>query len=605
MADNSEIIKRINYLRNQGIDDETIGRNLAELGGVDYDAAKIADESPTDMLVRLITPQEQAGGQSELQRFQMLPTGKKLAIGVGKGMTDLAQGVRQLVGADTSQDVAAKRERDAAITGSPVANTYAAVGETAPLLAVPVGALGSLAARGMNLLKMVRGAKAAETAVADSALIGAAAGGIRPVGSDDESRAKNVATGMAVGAAIPVAVNVARSGSQAIGNIVRTPEEAAAKIIANTASDPVAARAALGATEVLVPGSVPTTGQATRDLGLLSLERSLRQRNPADWTADDIARNAARLKELESVTGAARLEEVTAARKAIGDAMYEPLKSATVKPDADFAKLMANPVMKDAWKEAQAIADIEGVSLTAADQITGRGLHYLKKGLDGLLDKQARRSAVGEGLSKDALRAAKGVAGKFDDWLETRVPEYQAARSAYRQASIPVNKAEAGKAILARPESGVKNVTGAPVLTPSDFNKKMAANLSNKYGEIFTPTEVERLANLGKDLERSVLAETVKGTKGSDTVQNAIGQQTVANTLRQTPIVGEFLAARVAGKDSAAAEILDQAMRDPAKAKQLLDMVKVGERSKVAALLEKGRHALTRAAVVQTTQSAP
>lgn len=590
------LFKRIKYLRENGVDDETIGRNLAEIGGIDYDAARQQGESATDMLVRLVTPQQEGKDYDAQARqdFQMIPTGKKMLIGVGKGMTDLGQGVSQLAGFSTADDVAQKRANDVVISEHPVGRVGAVIGETAPVLALPVGAVGSMTARGLELLRMARGARAARTAVGGSALVGAGVGASQPV-TGDESRGLNAAIGGTIGAAIPVAMGGARMLSDAFENLTRTPQEAAGKIISDSATDAAAARAALGSEHVLVPGSTPTTGQATRDIGLLGLERTLRQRNPADWTADDIARNEARLNELKRVTGADDLAAHKANQSAVGRQAYgDALMNAKVKGDSELVGLMHNPIIKPAWEKAVKDAAAEGVKLTARDQITGRGLHYLKMALDDQIDLASSR-AGDSAMGANSLRIARGVQDKFNNWLESNIPEYQAARKAYAAASVPVNKAEAGQDILSRAATGIKDVKGNPVMTPADFNKKLAANLTTKYGNTFTADEAQALSNIGKDLERSVLADTVKGTKGSDTAQNLVAQRTMAATLKQVPFAGEFLAARAAGRDADVAAILDQAMRDPAKGKQLLDLVKAGDRPKIARLLEKGRIAVTRA----------
>lgn len=557
--------------------------------------------APDEILstVEPMVSRERTAEQQANTDFAMIPTGRKMAIGIGKGMTDLAQGVGQLAGVQSTQDVEAKRARDEAISQNPVGRVGTVIGETAPLVAIPVGGAGALTARGLEALRLARGARAARSVVGDSAIVGSAAGATRPV-TENESRGVNTATGTVVGGAIPVALGAAKLGSDAVENILRTPEEAAGKIMSEVATNPAAARGALANPEVLVPGAVPTTAQATRDLGLLGLERTLRQRNPADWTADDIARNAARLKELKRVTGSDELAAREAAREQVGKAVYEPLMNANVKVDKDLTGLLANPVMKDAWDKAKELAAIDGVSLqNAADQVSGRGLHYMKLALDDISSSAQKAAARGEGgTGASKARAIGGVQQKFNGWLEANVPEYQAARKAYADASKPVAKAEAGQAMLSRAETGIKDVSGNPVLTPADFNKKLAANLTNKYGDVFTPDEVGILTNIGKDVERSVLANTVKGTAGSDTAQNLVAQRSLSNTLRQVPLAGEFLAARASGRDADVSALLDQAMRDPAKAKQLLDLVKAGDRSKVAMLLEKGRQAISRASSV-------
>ena len=576
--DRPETVAKITELRASGADDKDIIGQLEPLvsqtRGVD---AKLRDE------------------------FQMMPTGKKMAIGIGKGLTDIGQGVSQLVGGASAADVDKKKAQDAVIAEHPVGKTGAIVGETLPWLALPVGAVGSMTARGLELLKATRAARAARTVVGDSALVGAAAGATQPVGSgQDNARVVNTALGGGIGAAVPAAVGAVKIGSDLFEQITRTPEEATAALLAQHATDPVAARAALANVQELVPGSVPSTATATADPNLLLLERSLRQRNAGAWNADDMARNAARLQQLRNVTGMDDLASLETKQQAVGRSMYEPLMNAQVTVNKDLTDLLANPVVKDAWKKAQELADIDGVQLkTAADQVSGRGLHYLKLALDDAstaAEKAAQRGEGGAGQAK--ARAIGNVRSKYNDWLNANVPEYRAAREAYADASKPVAKAKAGQEIVSSAELKQGDLKGNPVLTTYDFNSKLSRNLTNKYGDVFTKQEADALSAIGQDIERSNLPNTMRGTTGSDTIQNNLAQQALSTKLKRTPIVGELLSARAEGKDAAVLDMLDEAMRDPKKAKQLLDIVKPGDRPKIARLLEKGRHALTRGAVV-------
>lgn len=80
------------------------------------------------------------------------------------------------------------------------------------------------------------------------------------------------------------------------------PEQYAADTLAGFLSDPAAVRAALdlGSGE-LVPGSKPTLGQLTGDMGALSAEREAATRHPEDFAVRRGEQNAARLDSLEGL----------------------------------------------------------------------------------------------------------------------------------------------------------------------------------------------------------------------------------------------------------------------------------------------------------------
>lgn len=86
----------------------------------------------------------------------------------------------------------------------------------------------------------------------------------------------------------------------------------AAERIRNAASDPGAAFRELdeGAGAELVPGSRPTTFQATGDMGLGSLERELQTANPEVFAQRRADQNSARLDHLRSVKGEGNAEEI-------------------------------------------------------------------------------------------------------------------------------------------------------------------------------------------------------------------------------------------------------------------------------------------------------
>jgi len=118
-----------------------------------------------------------------------MTTAQKFLAGTGKAFVDVGRGVGQLMGLVSKEDVDAARQRDQALmqTGAGVAGNVAGnVAATLPTAFIP----------GVNT-------------VTGGAAVGAALGGLQPVGTD-ESRLSNMAMGGAAGGA-------ARSGRNRVG----------------------------------------------------------------------------------------------------------------------------------------------------------------------------------------------------------------------------------------------------------------------------------------------------------------------------------------------------------------------------------------------------
>ncbi|RUV07922.1 hypothetical protein EOA79_02205, partial [Mesorhizobium sp. M1A.F.Ca.IN.020.03.2.1] len=87
-------------------------------------------------------------------------------------------------------------------------------------------------------------------------------------------------------------------------------ERLAAKTIANAASDRDAALQALSQPQEIVPGSMPTTFQATGDTGLGQLERAVATKSPDEFLTRRADQNAARLDALSDIQAEGHPEAV-------------------------------------------------------------------------------------------------------------------------------------------------------------------------------------------------------------------------------------------------------------------------------------------------------
>jgi hypothetical protein len=160
----------------------------------------------------------------------------------------------------------------------------------------------------------------AEAPVTQGSIAAAAGGGAQIAAENDVHPILGMAGGMAAGLGGVAAAHGTRSGLQgarrmADNALLRTDEarrSAADEVIRRSASDPGAALREIdeGAGGELVPGSRPTTFQATGDMGLGSLERRLQTENPDVFAGRRGEQNAARLSSLHAVGGEGEADQI-------------------------------------------------------------------------------------------------------------------------------------------------------------------------------------------------------------------------------------------------------------------------------------------------------
>jgi hypothetical protein len=204
---------------------------------------------------------------------------------------------------------------------------------------VPEAAIGTLARTGalapeaVETAGRVFGQSSGPVDVAKTAVVGGMAGGTGETAAElapDQYKpavrfAGNIVGGGAgaLAAETPrLAVDAARGARDYVAPISRAGQEATAgKILAQRATSPTDVMETLDSRPAdLVPGSKPTTFQATGDMGLGSLEREVQTRNPGDFQQRRAEQNAARLDALGTIQPTGSPADVSAAlRRQLGD----------------------------------------------------------------------------------------------------------------------------------------------------------------------------------------------------------------------------------------------------------------------------------------------
>lgn len=232
-------------------------------------------------------------------------------------------------------------------------------GEGAAMMVAPEAALGTmartgatLAPRAMEAARGVFGSAESLPSVATNALVGAGGGAGGKAAEDLVSEPYKPLANMAgnlVGGGLTAvgtmgAREVGRAGVDAGQKFARPfTESGRERIAAETLGNRATSRAGLqdsleNLPDELVPGSAPTTFQATGDMGLGALEREVATRNPAEFTQRRAEQNAARVESLRGLEESGSPADVAAVVRqqfrSIDDMTAQAVERATAEASA-------------------------------------------------------------------------------------------------------------------------------------------------------------------------------------------------------------------------------------------------------------------------------
>lgn len=496
------------------------------------------DGADPSAVIAHVTGQKQAKS-FDLVNGQQVPTGSpqaKLAqspttdgnnflAGIGKGMTDLARGAGQMVGAVSRKDIADSRALD-----TPLMQTGA--GKAGMLTGTVAGMLPAAFIPGANTM-------------AGAAGIGAATGLMQPSTSTGETL-RNTAMGTAAG---PIGLGVGRGlgalyqGAKAALEpfFLGGQDRIAARTLQSFAGGPQQAQAAassIGNAPAVLPGVQPTTAELANNAGIAQLERTLRNNpeNLAALTTRNQSNRTAMTGALDQIAGTpAQMTAATTSRAATTAPMYQAASQAVVPADAQLGQLLARPSMQRAWDRAQQLASEEGISLVQpnANDVSGQTLQYLKMGLNDMRDTAEQR-----GMGAHEQRALDSTLASFNQWTTRNVPQLRAADQAYAAASAPINQMQIGGALRDRlvPALGdfgnntrLSSNSYANALRNGDQLASQTTGIPTTLQQALSPSQMTTVNQVGEQLARRTNADELGRAVGSNTAQNLAGQ----NVLRQ------------------------------------------------------------------------
>ena len=424
----------------------------------------------------------------------------------------------------------------------------------------------------------------------------AAIGGAAAGGTARESDLGPVAQTLAAitGSIAPGGVTASQALGRGAKEVVRPFTEAGREVITGNvlrslARDPEAAIKAAESYQAKVPGYMPTTAQATRDLGLVSAETPIRSMaSMGQFEAQASAANQARLKILDQMA-----KDKTALEGAIKkrDEITAPLRE----------QAFSNPVDETAFNTAvyeNVLGKIDAISasdvgarktvqkaMDFARQTVEAGLGSptrlyearkdLRDAAQGLLDKEGSAYSLAKKQLEEVIRSV-------DDAIESGAPGYKDYLQKYATSSRGIERLEAaqefrGKVLSTTPDP---SRVGDFLISQPAFTRAIRA--AEKETDL-SKTQLAVLKRVAEDLDSGVLnragrvpgSDTFKNLSTANIIGGVIGKQMfgeVPSAVNKTVAPLNWL---YNGTDDQIRELLVSAMLDPKLAADLMKKANV------------------------------
>lgn len=511
----------------------------------------------------------------------------KFLAGAGKAVADIGLGVRQLTGNATQEEVDDTKTRDKALmdTGAGMAGNIA--GNVGLAVTPGLGAAGLGRVAAMPALraagKFALSAPSTLGGAATQATLGATQAGLQPVATG-ENRVGNMALGAAGGAFIPLLGMGARTANAVIEPMYQSGRESIMGRTLRRVADGDINRVIQnlrGAREI-VPGSLPTAGQAADNAGIAALERSAFAVEPAVSVpvAERLAeQNEARIAALKAVAPGAR-ETLEETRDKAAAPLYKQAREQGIDPQMANSlrpqiKNLMERMPSGVLEKAKELARLNGEAFDKAGSVNG--LHWIKIAVDDMISG-AKQTGIGTQTKRGLVQFKDDLLSVVDELS----PAYKAAREKFATLSKPVNQAQIAEEIA--------NKSIRPLdqqITPTAFARALsdetAARATGFSGatlkSTMEPAQLSTLNAIKNDLARSRFAETAGRGVGSDTVQKMAytnlmqqsGLSGLPNLLSRPVQLAEYLSrAAYSASDREMRRQLAEALLDPRRTAELM-----------------------------------
>jgi len=374
---------------------------------------------------------------------------------------------------------------------------------------------------------------------------------------------------------------------------------------------------ALQSNTEIVPGSMPTAGEAAAGVGATryaALQKAAMEGDAvnAEYFARMQQQEAARLAAIRGVGKTeADLESARAARAGTASQTYGTAERQIVQADPQLTALMDTPSMRAAVARAKKIAadkqDVFDIGQTTPASVQTvpanvpgwpgatrkiqapatfaeypvKSLHYIKMALDDMI-----RDPETFGIGKAEAGATTGVREQFMSWLENKAPDYATARKTFAAQSGPINQMEVGqylegKLTGALDETGQQRAAmfgGAVKNAPQTIKQATTGGTKfEKLSQVLTPDQLRAVDEVRRDLTRQGLFErearfaSKAGPNAKDAAtrmsRELVGGTALPATLDRVVTYANAILKRLGGKiDRKIAIEIATEMLDPQKA---------------------------------------
>lgn len=447
--------------------------------------------------------------EAPLDPTEGMGTFDRAAAGFGSNLAEKWMGMKQRFGQASQEEVDYQRKLNA-----PLANTTA--GKAGNILGdVALGAGAMVAAP-------------ATAGYAGAAGLGGLFGFLRPT-AENESAVKNTVLGTGEGLLGQAAGQLAGKGIRAAKAAVepfyaKGQDAILGRLLQKSAGGGQFAQDAitnLRNAKELVPGSLPTAGQAANNPGIAALERTATATQPevaAEMAQRFANQNQARGAVLGQLADPAKREFFDQSRQTAAKELYEAAFAQT--PDTtpwlkgQFSNLKMRPAFKSAIQEAQERAMNEGIKLDPKN--TTQVAHYAKMALDDMIGKAKASGGDAQGLISTRDKLVMVMESK--DFA----PAYREARSTYAAMSKPINEIDTVAAVQ---KAATNPLTEQ--LQPQAFARAMSDQTAQRatgfrgatMENTLSPEAMQQLQAIQADLARSQFAQNAGRGPGSDTIQ--------------------------------------------------------------------------------------
>jgi hypothetical protein len=368
----------------------------------------------------------------------------------------------------------------------------------------------------------------------------------------------------------------------------------------------------------IVPGSMPTAGEAAATIGMsgqrkpvaryAALQESSAKELPSEYAQRSKQQDVARLDAIRQVGGTElQLDTAKKIRDATAQTNYKQAGKQLVETDKTFDSLLGRPSMDRVIARARQLAAEKNqpfvIGETAPERVEKsiilsaegtpasekvipatqakypvQSLHFMKLAFDDLI-----RDPTTFGIGKAEAGAISGTRKEFLNWVEGKANDYQNARETFAAQSKPINQMEVGQYLESKLSSALQGenklrpgvFAGAVEAAPTTITKATGIPMGyTKLSDILTPEQIKIVEDVRKDLARQSEFEAMAakgrpagpeaGRAGTTTLEQSFGGTQLPSLLSRTATFANAILKRLAGKvDRATAIQIATEMLDP------------------------------------------